>query len=70
MGLTLYQNLENLMTSGKALSKEKIKIDYNIEIKDLKSIFEVNERDVSTNLRERMEKTPNDNIVKDFDLRL
>lgn len=70
MGLALYQNLESLITSGKALSNEKIKLDYSLEIKDLKSIFEVNERDVSTNLKERMEKAPSDNIVKEFDLRL
>ena len=70
MGLTLYQNLENFINSDKALSKDKVEIDYKIEIKELKSIFEVNERDVSANLKERMERTPNDNIVNQFDLRL
>ena len=68
--LTLYQNLEILLNSKKALSDEKIKLEYEVEIRELKSIFEINEGEVSVNLLKRMEDTSMNNVVKELDLRL
>jgi len=46
-----------------------MELDYKIEIKELQTIFEIREDNVSIDISEKM-KDYDDNIVKVFDLRL